>query len=81
MFIGDLFGLLIFIFIEEKLVIVVEEEKGGMFFNINNVSYSNRVGILFCLFNGKGVYNKDYVVMVNGDEWFDGDFLVGWLYF
>jgi len=78
--IGDSFGLSILTFTEEKLAIVAEEEKGGMFFNTNNASYSNRAGILFCSFNGKGVYNKDHAAMVNGDEWFDGDFSAGWLY-
>lgn len=78
--VGDSFGLSILKFADEKLTIVAEEEKGSMFFNMNNVSYSDEFGDFFCSFNGKGVYDKEHIPMVDGDDWFNGDLSAGWLH-
>ncbi len=78
--VNDSFGLSILSFKDETLHIASNEEKGSMFFDANNVSYSDKWGSFICSFNGKGVYNKEHVSMFNGDEWFDGDFSAGWFY-
>jgi hypothetical protein len=73
------FGLMWWRFEDESLEIIDHQAIGEATLWVNNVTFSDSSGRLFCYYDGENIYNQVHFTMDSGANWHEAEYPTGWI--
>ncbi|KGE89734.1 hypothetical protein IX84_01525 [Phaeodactylibacter xiamenensis] len=73
------FGLMWWRFEDESLEIIDHQAVGEATLWVNNVTFSDSCGRLFCYYDGENIYNQVHLTMDSGANWHETEYPTGWI--